>query len=31
MRLEHLCDMELDYREEALYGGKFLVVRPLWW
>jgi hypothetical protein len=28
MRLEHLCDMELVYREEALYGGKFLVVRP---
>ena len=28
MRLEHLCDMELVYREEALYGGKFLLVRP---
>jgi hypothetical protein len=28
MRLEHLCDMELVYREEPLYQGKFLVVRP---
>jgi hypothetical protein len=28
MRLEHICDMELVYREEPLYGGKFMVVRP---
>ncbi len=28
MQLEYLCDMELAYREEPLYGGKFLVVRP---
>ena len=28
MRLEHLCDMELAYREESLYQGKFVVSRP---
>ena len=28
MRLEHVCDMELVYREEPAYGGKFLLVRP---
>lgn len=28
MRLEHLCDMELAYREESLYQGNFVVARP---
>ena len=28
MRLEHICDMELVYREEPLYGGKFMLIRP---
>ena len=28
MRLEHLCDLELFYREESLYQGKFVVARP---
>ena len=28
MRVEHLCDMELAYREESLYQGKFVVARP---
>ncbi len=28
MRLEYLCDMELTYREEPLYGGKHKLVRP---
>lgn len=28
MRLEHLCDLELAYREESLYQGKFVVARP---
>ncbi len=28
MRLEHLCEMELAYREESLYQGKFVVARP---
>ena len=28
MQLEHICDMELTYREEPLTGGKFLLVRP---
>jgi len=28
MRLEYLCDMELAYREESLYQGKFVVARP---
>jgi hypothetical protein len=28
MRLEHLCDMELDYREESLYHAKVVRVRP---
>lgn len=28
MRLEYVCDMELAYREEPTYGGKFLVVQP---
>jgi hypothetical protein len=29
MQLEHICDMELVYREESLYANKFLLVRPL--
>ena len=28
MRLEHLCDMELAYRSESLYQGKFVLARP---
>ena len=28
MQLEYICDMELAYREEPLYHGKFLLVRP---
>src|SRR5206468_6024011 len=28
MQLEHICDIELIYREEALSGEKFLLVRP---
>jgi hypothetical protein len=28
MRLEHVCDMELAYREEPAYEGKVLLVRP---
>ena len=28
MRLEYLCDLELAYREESLYQGKFVVARP---
>ena len=28
MQLEHICDMELVYREVPLYNGKFLLVRP---
>lgn len=28
MRLEYVCDMELAYREEPTYGGKFLLTRP---
>jgi hypothetical protein len=28
MRLEHVCDMELVYREELLYGGILALVRP---
>ncbi len=28
MRLEHVCDMELAYREESAYGGTFLLIRP---
>ncbi len=28
MRLEHLCDLELAYREESLYQGKYVVARP---
>jgi hypothetical protein len=28
MQLEHICDMELVYREEPFYHGKFLLVRP---
>jgi hypothetical protein len=28
MQLEYICDMELVYREEPTYGGKFLLVRP---
>ncbi len=28
MRLEHLCDMELAYRSESFYQGKFVVARP---
>jgi hypothetical protein len=28
MQLEHICDMELIYREESLYAGKFVLVRP---
>ena len=28
MRLEYVCDMELTYREEPAYKGKFLLVRP---
>ena len=28
MQLEYICDMELVYREELLYAGKFLLVRP---
>jgi hypothetical protein len=28
MRLEHVCDMELAYREEPAYEGKVLMVRP---
>src|SRR5690349_598768 len=28
MRLEHLCDMELAYREESLYQRKFVLIRP---
>jgi len=25
MRLEYVCDMELAYCEEPIYGGKFLL------
>ena len=28
MQLEYICDLELFYREEPLYHGKFLLVRP---
>ena len=28
MRLEYICDLELAYREEPTYEGKFLLVRP---
>ena len=28
MQLEYICDMELVYREEPLYAGKFMLVRP---
>src|SRR5512144_1959987 len=28
MKLEHICDLELVYREEAVYSGKFVLVRP---
>jgi hypothetical protein len=28
MQLEHICDMELVYREESLYNGKFLLTKP---
>ena len=28
MRVEHLCDMELAYREESLYQGKLVLARP---
>ncbi|MDJ0618150.1 MAG: hypothetical protein QNJ63_15630 [Calothrix sp. MO_192.B10] len=28
MRLEHLCDMGLAYREESFYQGKFVVACP---
>lgn len=28
MQLEYICDMELVYRVESLYAGKFLLVRP---
>ena len=28
MQLEYICDLELVYREEPLYHGKFLLVRP---
>jgi hypothetical protein len=28
MQLEYICDMELVYRDEAVYTGKFLLVRP---
>ena len=28
MRLEHVCDMELVYREEPIYSGMFLLVQP---
>ena len=28
MRLEHLCDMELAYRDQSLYGGKLVYVVP---
>jgi hypothetical protein len=28
MRLEHVCDMELAYREEPLYGRGLVLVRP---
>ena len=28
MQLEYICDMELVYREEPLFGAKFLLVRP---
>jgi hypothetical protein len=28
MQLEYICDMELVYREEPLYAGKFKLVRP---
>lgn len=28
MQLEYICDMELVYREEPLYAGKFLLMRP---
>ena len=28
MRLEHLCEMKLAYREESLYESEFVVVRP---
>ena len=28
MQLEHICDMELSYREVPLTGGKFVLVRP---
>jgi hypothetical protein len=28
MQLEYICDMELVYREEPTYAGKFLLIRP---
>ena len=28
MQLEYICDMELVYRQEPLYAGKFMLVRP---
>jgi hypothetical protein len=28
MRLEHICDIEMTYREEAVYGASFVLVRP---
>jgi hypothetical protein len=28
MRLEHICDIELIYREEAVYDASFVLVRP---
>src|SRR5574340_1008422 len=28
MQLVYLCDMELVYREESLYGDTFILVRP---
>jgi hypothetical protein len=28
VQLEHICDMNLIYRQESLYADKFLLVRP---
>ena len=28
MQLTHLCDIELSYRQESLYGEKLIIVRP---
>lgn len=28
MRLEHICDVEMVYREEAMYGDIFVLIRP---